>query len=139
MGLQKVRGSCLCGEIVYEVDVVAEQILSCHCTRCQKAHGAAFATQAFARGETLVFLKGESFLHEYKTESGSRSFCSICGSRLMNFAENKADYLSVALACVDGETDLKPAANICIETKAAWHVPSSTPPSFEGFPKEIPQ
>lgn len=60
---------------------------------------------AFAKGETLRFLKGESMLHEYKTASGSRSFCGECGSRLMNFAPNKADYLGIALSCLAGSGD----------------------------------
>ena len=137
MGLTNVEGSCLCGEIVYEVDIDADRILNCHCTRCQKAHGAAFATVAFAKGETLKFLKGESVLQEFKTGSGSRAFCSLCGSRLMAFTEDKSRYLGIVLACVDGSDDLKAAANICIETKPAWSALDSSMPSFEEIPADI--
>jgi len=137
MSLTRVTGSCLCGDIAYEVEIDAGRILNCHCTRCQKTHGAAFGTYAFAVGETLKFTKGESLLQEYKTASGSRAFCSRCGSRLMSFTENRTDYLGIVLACVDGEVDAKPRANIFIENKAAWFTPAETPPSFEGIPKDI--
>lgn len=137
MGLTNVKGSCLCGEIVYEVDIDADRILNCHCTRCQKAHGAAFATVAFAKGETLKFLKGESVLQEYKNDSGRRAFCSLCGSRLMAYTEDKTRYLGIVLACVDGSDDLKVAANICIETKPAWSALDRTLPCFEEIPADI--
>ena len=139
MGFTKVRGSCLCGRIEYEVEISDKRILNCYCTRCQKAHGAAFATMAFAKGETLRFLKGESMLHEYNMASGSRSFCGECGSRLMNFAPNKADYLGISLSCVDGDAGVGPVASISIETKAPWVEIPADPPSYEGMPHRIPE
>jgi len=51
--------------------------------------------------------------------------------------ENKVDYLGITLACVDGEVKVKPGANICIETKAAWLTLAPTPPSYEGIPANI--
>ena len=42
-----IRGSCLCGAIRYEIAGPFEDMRHCHCSRCRKAHGAAFST--FAR------------------------------------------------------------------------------------------
>ena len=52
-----VKGSCLCGEIEYEVELIEDKIFNCHCSQCRKSHGSAFATQAFAKGNSLNFLK----------------------------------------------------------------------------------
>jgi hypothetical protein len=35
------RGSCICGEIAFEVDGPFDHFLSCHCSRCRKSTGTA--------------------------------------------------------------------------------------------------
>ena len=129
-----VKGSCLCGEIEYEVELVDGKVFNCHCSQCRKSHGAAFATQAFAKGETLKFSKGEELLGEYKGSKGIRAFCKNCGSRLMNYAPDKDMYLSVALSCVDSEVIDGPVAHANVEFKAPWHSPAQDIPSFQGIP-----
>ena len=37
------RGSCLCGEVAYEVEGALEHTHHCHCTYCRKSHGTPFA------------------------------------------------------------------------------------------------
>ncbi|MBL1277073.1 MAG: GFA family protein [Ectothiorhodospiraceae bacterium] len=130
-----VTGSCLCGEIAYEVEIIPEKVYNCHCSQCRKAHGATFATQAFAKGETLTFIKGEEHIGEYKGELGIRAFCKKCGTRLMNYAPDKNLYLSVALACVDGDHGIKPVSHAYADSKAPWHCPSDGIPSFSEIPE----
>ena len=43
------RGSCLCGEVAYEVDGPLEHAHHCHCSYCRKFHGTPYATYAMAR------------------------------------------------------------------------------------------
>lgn len=42
------QGSCLCGAVTYLVSTPLKAITHCHCKKCQKSHGAAFATYASA-------------------------------------------------------------------------------------------
>lgn len=42
------QGSCLCGAVTYQVSTPLKAITHCHCKKCQKSHGAAFATYASA-------------------------------------------------------------------------------------------
>lgn len=130
-----ISGQCLCGAIAYRVEAIPEQTYNCHCSSCRRAHGATFATQLFARGETLEFLRGEQLLSEYPTELAFRAFCSRCGSNLMNYTADKRDYLSVALSSVQGDHGIAPVAHCNVESKAAWHQPDSALPSFQGFPE----
>ena len=132
-----VNGSCLCGEIQYQVELIPGQVYSCHCSICQRTHGSAFATQALANGNTLKFIQGEDKLSDYFSGGGYRAFCSNCGSRLMNYAEDKSQYLSVAVSCLDRKDELQPVANLCIESKLAWYKLTDNIPSYEGIPKEI--
>jgi hypothetical protein len=37
------RGSCLCGNVQYEVSTGFAEIECCHCLICRKAHASAFA------------------------------------------------------------------------------------------------
>lgn len=132
-----VKGSCLCGEIQYQVELIPEQVYSCHCSRCQRSHGAAFATLALAVGETLSFIKGKDKLVDYFSGGGYRAFCSVCGSRLMNYAEDKSQYLSVAVGCLENSDDIRPVANLCVESKRPWLDAATEIPSYEGIPKEL--
>ena len=129
-----IKGSCLCGGIEYEVEPIRQKIYNCHCSQCRKSHGAAFATQALAKGETLKFLKGEELLKEYTGHGGVRAFCSNCGSRLMNYAPDKSLYLSVALSSVDSAYNGKPIAHANVDSKASWHNLSPDIPSYPGMP-----
>ncbi|MFW2438891.1 MAG: GFA family protein [Arenicellales bacterium] len=131
-----VKGSCLCGAVEYEVELIADKVFNCHCSLCRKSHGAAFATQALVIAETLRFLKGEELLSEYQGRRGVRAFCSSCGSKLMNYAPDKSQYLSVSLACVDSDVDVKPVADCFVGSKADWSAICNDIPSFKGLPRE---
>ena len=50
------RGSCLCGAVRYEVSDPFEEMHHCHCSKCRKAHGAAFST--FARTSNQAHFVG---------------------------------------------------------------------------------
>jgi len=132
-----VSGSCLCGEIEYEVELIPGQVYNCHCSLCRKAHGATFATQALARGETLTIKKGAELLGEYQGVRGIRAFCTNCGARLMNYARDKSLFLSVALASIDGDHNIKPVAHAYVDSKASWHNPSDDIPSYPGLPDGV--
>lgn len=43
---KRYSGSCLCGGLRYEVQGEIGELLQCHCQRCRKANGTAFATNA---------------------------------------------------------------------------------------------
>src|SRR5215471_19520908 len=114
-----MTGSCLCGEIEFEVDEIPGLVFNCHCSRCRRAHGAAFATQAFAVRSTLRFKKGHELLKEFDSSpQGTRAFCSNCGSHLMNYAKHDGPYLSVAIASLDDSYSGKPAAHAFVASKA---------------------
>lgn len=129
-----MRGTCLCGGIEFEVDEIPGLVFNCHCSRCRKAHGAAFASLALADRATLRFLRGRELLAEYDSSAeGIRTFCSRCGSRLMNWQKDDGPYLGVSIACLDGYEG-RPTAHCFVDSKAPWHEPSTDIPAFGGLP-----
>ena len=96
-----MTGKCLCGAIEFTAEEIPDMVFNCHCSKCRISHGADYATQAFAVRSSLHFIKGKEVLKEYESTGGIRTFCSHCGSRLMNYAKNGGNYLSVAIACLD--------------------------------------
>ena len=42
----KHNGSCLCGEVQYDVENDFKVVMNCHCKYCRKAHAAPYITAA---------------------------------------------------------------------------------------------
>ena len=133
-----VAGSCLCGAIKYEVELISGKVFNCHCQFCRKAHGADYATVALAQGNTLKLTDESGTLKEYvNAKGGIRAFCGHCGTRLMNYASDKNIYLCVALSTVDTPVNEKPVAHVNVGSKASWCEPYQGIPSHEGLPEGI--
>ena len=132
-----MTGKCLCGAIEFQANEIPGMVFNCHCKRCQVSHGAAFATQAFAVRSSLQFKQGQEYLKEYESTGGIRTFCSICGSRLMNYAKADGDYLSIAVACLDDTYEGQPVADCFTNSKVAWHQLSDEITHFEELPNNL--
>ena len=51
-------GRCLCGAVRFEVGGELTQIELCHCVKCKKAYGAAFAATLYVRSENFPSIFG---------------------------------------------------------------------------------
>jgi hypothetical protein len=71
-------GSCLCGEIQFEINGKLYEPLNCHCSMCRKAQGAAFRSRARVRSGDFRWIAGERLLtflnHPRETIAGSAVF-----------------------------------------------------------------
>lgn len=115
-----ITGTCLCEKIQFQAEPIEGMVFNCHCTRCQRSHGAAFATQAFVAPLTVKFLKGENLIKEYQSTGGIRVFCAECGARLMNRSRDKTSYTSVAVASLQEKDTLQPVADCFTAHKITW-------------------
>lgn len=83
-----MRGSCLCGDVVFEVGQPLTGIELCHCRKCRKAYGAPFAATLYGRREAFRWLRGERRVTtwdapvEQSPPAYRHSFCARCGSPL---------------------------------------------------------
>lgn len=117
-----IRGSCLCNAVRFEITEPLEEMHHCHCSRCRKAHGAAFSTFARTRRSGLRFLCGEEKVRDFRSSPHVlRSFCEECGSNLFFHFDLLADAIWVAVGSLDDDPGMRPGAHIFVASKAPWH------------------
>jgi hypothetical protein len=128
-------GSCLCGQVRFEVAGDFEQFFLCHCEYCRKDSGSAHAANLFSSTASLKWLNGLEKVRSFNLPSTrhTRSFCSICGSALP-YADAAAAFLVVPAGSLDSELRLRPNAHLFAASRAAWDQGLESIPSFPGFP-----
>ena len=125
-----MRGSCLCGDVSFEAEGGFELAAHCHCARCRKAHGTAFATHA-ATPERGFSSQGVSARFE-SSPGFFRCFCPRCGSVTTGDAVDGRRF--VPLGSVEGEAGVRPQAHIFVASKAPWFALHDALPRFDAYP-----
>lgn len=114
-------GSCLCGEIRYEADEIGPAVY-CHCLRCRKASGSAFAANALVDADKFRFVQGEPLLNIFSTTAGvHRLFCSQCGSPIISRRDSLPESVRLRLGTLDSPPPAPPQAHIFVASKADWY------------------
>jgi hypothetical protein len=117
-----LRGSCLCGGVVYEVSGELQGIVKCHCNRCRKARSAAHGANLFIRNPDLQWLTGADLVRSYKLPDADRfanHFCERCGS-LVPRREPDPELLAVPAGSLDSEAGVSEKIHIFTSWKAPW-------------------
>ena len=113
-------GSCLCGAVKYEIRGEFGPAFYCHCSRCRKASGSAFASNVVIAAEDFVIVQGEESLGSFSSSEGMhRTFCSNCGSPIMSRRGNLPQ-VRVRLGTLDTPLPEGPGAHIFVASKADW-------------------
>jgi len=120
---KRYKGSCLCGQVTFDVTGFSKEAAACHCTMCRKFHGAAFGTLVGV--EDLRWLSGSELLQDYPGTNGTvRTFCSNCGSSLAFLCSGAdSDKLELAISCFDEDIPVAIDAHIYTRYKACWYDP----------------
>ena len=114
-------GSCLCGEIKFVVSSPSKWCAHCHCSMCRKAHGAGYVTWIGFEQQQVEFTNGKEQLVWYPSSPGAhRGFCRKCGSTMFFRSQQWAGELHIAVACLNGELDRQPQANVYFDKHVDW-------------------
>jgi hypothetical protein len=126
-----VRGSCLCGGILFEAEEVP-LLTHCHCSKCRKSRGSAFSTTASVRAEHYRLLRGAELIATYHDPSGgySPSFCRVCGSSAP-FAVEERGLVLIPAGLLDDDPGVRPALHMFVGSKAPWWEITDDAPRFE--------
>ena len=117
------KGSCLCGTVRYEVRGEFGLAVYCHCGRCRKASGSAFASNVVVAASDFVVTHGEASLKCFSATGGvSRYFCGLCGSPISSRRDTQPDIVRVRMGTLDTPVAAGPAAHIFVGSRAAWDV-----------------
>src|ERR1700733_6039720 len=97
----QIRGSCLCGEVAYEIDGELTDLVHCHCLMCRKTHSAAFGTYGSVPRGAFRFVRGEENVVRYRSSDYvTRTFCGRFGSTLQFIRYGRAT-VSLAIGTLD--------------------------------------
>jgi hypothetical protein len=129
-------GSCLCGEVNFEIDGDFESFYLCHCKYCQKDTGSAHASNLFSSVAKLVWLSGQDKIKTYELPSTKhiKSFCSNCGSALPSLQMN-SKLLVVPAGSLNQDILIKPNAHIFTSSRANWEHKLEDIKSYEKLPE----
>ncbi|MDE2259275.1 MAG: GFA family protein [Betaproteobacteria bacterium] len=117
-----LKGSCLCGVMAYEIHSDLGPIVMCHCSRCRKASGSAFATNAAVNTKDFKLTSGEGFMAEFESSPGVfRVFCGNCGSPLYSRRQITPEIIRLRIGTLDTAIEGKPSAHVFVGSKAEWH------------------
>lgn len=115
------NGSCLCGAVHYEIRGELGTGFFCHCSRCRKAGGSAFASNVLVATTDFVVTAGADALKDFCTAEGShRVFCSHCGSPIYSRREQMPEIVRVRMGSLDTAVEQGPGAHIFVASKAPW-------------------
>ncbi|MEP6941259.1 MAG: GFA family protein [Rudaea sp.] len=124
------EGSCLCGAVRYSVNGDIGPQYWCHCSRCRKAHGSAFAAVAPVAAADFSVTSGFESLGDYASAGLHRMFCKHCGSPLFSRRDSVPDLIRVRIGSLDTQFADKPAMHIFVASKATWFDIHDDAPQF---------
>ena len=116
-----IAGSCLCGDVRFEVEGEFEHFYLCHCSYCRKDTGSAHAANLFSSRAKLTWISGKDKVKDFNLPSTRhvKSFCSNCGSALPNTLMG-GGIVMVPAGSLDSKIPVKPDAHIFIASRAEW-------------------
>lgn len=131
----RYSGSCLCGEVRFEIEGEFERFYLCHCEHCRKDTGSAHAANLFSSSAALQWVSGEAKVREFNLPSTrhSRCFCDTCGSALP-VKQMNGNLLVVPAGSLDSAVLIRPSAHIFASSRASWDHALEAVPTVDGFP-----
>ncbi|MFN0299743.1 MAG: GFA family protein [Burkholderiales bacterium] len=123
-------GGCLCGAVKYEVRGDLGPAFYCHCSRCRKASGSAFASNVIVATKDFFLVQGKDALKSFDTTGGvRREFCSQCGSPIASRRDSAPEIVRLRMGTIDTPITQGPGAHIFVASKAKWF------PIFDELPQ----
>src|SRR5262245_41462442 len=133
-----VHGSCLCGDVAWEASGQLDFLHHCHCGRCRKLTGAAFATDLMCQAADVRLLRGAEQIACFETSPGSiRKFCRRCGARVTDAQPVWQGFTFLPAGAFDDDPGIRPVAHIFAASKAPWVDITDDVPRFDAFPTGV--
>jgi hypothetical protein len=131
----KHSGSCLCGQVRFEIEGDFERFYLCHCEYCRKDTGSAHAANLFSSSAVLRWTSGAEKVRQFDLPGTrhSKSFCSTCGSALPKIQLN-GRLLVVPAGSLNTEVHIKPDAHIFVSSRANWDRALEQVPAIDRSP-----
>ncbi len=115
-----IKGSCLCGDVKYQISGKVGEVVHCHCETCRKAHGSAFSSVASVKDDDFE-LASTRDLSSFESSKGKvRYFCSKCGTQIYAKRDGTA-HIILRLGSLDDNPMTVEKNHIWVSQKAEWY------------------
>ena len=111
-----MKGSCLCGQVAFDVAGALRPVVACHCVQCRKTSGHYVAATSARREQIAV--RGEVTWY-HASDTARRGFCATCGSSL--FWDGPGENMSIHAGVLDGVTGLTVKGHIFCADKGDYY------------------
>lgn len=131
-----VQGRCLCQTVTYAITGHLGIFQYCHCSRCRKFTGSAFAANLLVSPADFQWLSGEESVGRYalaEAKHFATAFCQHCGSSLPWLAQS-GKAVVVPAGSLDDDPGIRPLQNIFWGSRAVWAVESGSLPMHDELP-----
>ncbi len=127
-----MHATCLCGDVSWDVEGKLLSLSHCHCSRCRKQHGTAFASYVMTPASGYR-MQGEDRVAGWESSPGfHRRFCRRCGSPVP--AAPQQGIAVVPAGNFDGDPGIRPKLHIFVASKAPWYKLPDGLPRFDAYP-----
>lgn len=125
-------GSCLCGDLRFTATLPSKWMAHCHCTLCQRAHGAGVVTWVGFEANQVGIDDPQARLQWYESTPGAeRGFCRRCGSTLFFRSARWPGELHIVRSNFATPLDREPQLHVFHDTRAPW-----LPIADDGLPRQ---
>jgi len=136
-----IKGSCLCGAVIFEISGELTPIQLCHATRCRKATGSAASPEMLASLDSLRWIQGSDQVRIYEAPlletppAYRRAFCNTCGSPLpVEIVGSGFAILNPGV--LDDDPGTREFRHAFVDQKATWHAITDGLPTHPGRPPQ---
>jgi hypothetical protein len=120
--MREMIGGCLCGQVRYSANADPGYVFVCHCERCQKQTGTAFAILVGIQ-KSAILIQGRLKTFHGKGDSSQpvdRSFCPECGSPIVFEAAVFPSSAFIYAGTLDDTSWLDPKVHVYCDSKERW-------------------
>lgn len=118
--MDAIEGRCLCGDVQFSYAPPSLWCGHCHCTLCQRAHGAPLVTWVGVPEGVFEFTRQQALRWYASSNDSERGFCSHCGTTLFFKSERWPGEMHVVRTALPEKIDLEPQGHTHWDTRAPW-------------------
>lgn len=137
--MTQIEGSCFCQKVRYSLHSDDSVFQYCHCSRCRKFTGSAFAANLIIAKKNFEWLSREEYVTSYQPEHTryfTTSFCSCCGSSLP-WLSKQGSVMVVPAGTLDQDPQVRPSQQIFCHSQPDWYIsPAELPEHPEKPPRK---
>ena len=117
-----ISGQCHCGAVKWTASLPHKVALNCHCNMCRSLSGADYSSWVVLPEGQFSLLSGKEDLTKYQaSEKFSKSFCSVCGSTVCCFNDDKfPEFIYVAKGNITSKYPPPAEIQVFTKDKGSW-------------------